>query len=101
MADRKVINQVVNDLHRLRIIDRTKISFSKLRRTKYAYVMCDLDYQKHISLIKAYTTKLGIDLLGRFGEFRYLNMDACVRKVLDYLIENRYLKNSDIFWDEN
>ena len=32
--------------------------------------------------------EIGIDLLGRFSEFQYLNMDGCIRSVLNYLAKN-------------
>jgi UDP-galactopyranose mutase len=33
-------------------------------------------------LAKNYLKKLGIYLCGRFGEFEYLNMDACIERGL-------------------
>jgi len=53
-------------------------------RQKYAYVIYDLDYQQHIGVVRAFCREQGIDLVGRFAEFEYLNMDACIRHAWDY-----------------
>lgn len=80
LNDEDVIKHVADKLHERKIIDRRNICYSKARRAKYAYVVYDLGYQKNISLIREYVDKLGIKLCGRFAEFEYLNMDACVEK---------------------
>ncbi|MCJ7458053.1 MAG: hypothetical protein MUP17_03560, partial [candidate division Zixibacteria bacterium] len=40
----------------------------------------DKDYLKNIGIVKNYIEKLGIVLCGRFAEFEYLNMDACIQR---------------------
>jgi UDP-galactopyranose mutase len=35
--------------------------------------------------VERFARKIGIDLVGRFSEFRYMNMDACVRRAMDYV----------------
>jgi protoporphyrinogen oxidase len=49
-------------------------------RSKYAYVIYDKDYLKNVGIVKNYLEKLGIILCGRFAEFEYLNMDACIQR---------------------
>jgi protoporphyrinogen oxidase len=88
MPDSRVTDIVVNDLGRLGIInDRRRICYTGVRRSDYAYVIYDLDYQWNISIIRSYFKKLGITLLGRFSEFEYLNMDACVRRAIEKAAE--------------
>jgi protoporphyrinogen oxidase len=85
MKDNEIANQVIDELHRLRIIDKTKICFRKVKRMKYAYVINDLDYHENIKIVKDHMRKMGIDLVGRFSEFKYLNMDACIESTMNYI----------------
>jgi protoporphyrinogen oxidase len=82
--DDDLISQVAEDLHELKIIDKKTICFAKLRRSKYAYVISDLNFERNIKTVSNFVNKLGIDLVGRFAEFRYMNMDACVRRAMEY-----------------
>ncbi|OPY53842.1 MAG: hypothetical protein A4E49_01283 [Methanosaeta sp. PtaU1.Bin112] len=91
MGNEAVIERVVDDLHRLSIINKEEVCFSAVRRLKYAYVISDLEYQENMRVIKDYMQEIGIDLLGRFSEFKYLNMDGCIRNVLNYLARNSNL----------
>lgn len=81
--DSEIINEVINDLHERKIIDKNKVIYKKLMRSKYAYVIYDLDYQKNIRIVKDFFNEIGIELCGRFAEFKYLNMDACIRSALE------------------
>ncbi len=78
--DRKTTKEVIKNLHRRKFIDKNRICFTEVRRSEYAYVIYDRDYQKNIKPIREYVSRLGIWLCGRFAEFEYLNMDACVQR---------------------
>jgi protoporphyrinogen oxidase len=84
MKDDDLISKVADDLHELRIIKRETVSFTRLKRSKYAYVISDLNFEKNMRIASDFSGKIGIDLVGRFAEFRYMNMDACVRRAMDY-----------------
>jgi len=56
-----------------------------VERQPFAYVVYDLDYQKNIAVIKDYCRSQEIPLVGRFAQFEYLNMDACIRSVMDFI----------------
>ena len=84
--DNKIAGQVIEDLRQLKIVDKTKVCFTEVKRMKYAYVINDLDYYENIKIVKDYMRKMGIDLVGRFSEFKYLNMDACIRSTIDYVV---------------
>jgi len=85
MKEDDLIEKTIGDLHRLKIINKKDVCFAKVRRMKYAYVINDLDYQENIRIVKDYMREIGIDLVGRFSEFKYLNMDACIRSVMNYM----------------
>lgn len=100
MKDEAIIKKVIDDLHQLKIIDKEWVCFSDVGRLKYAYVINDLDYQENTSTIKEYMQKAGIDLLGRFSEYKYLNMDGCIRSVLDYLAKGVTTTRTDDIRDD-
>jgi protoporphyrinogen oxidase len=87
MKDEDLIEKTIDDLHRLKIINKKDVCFTKMKRIKYAYVVNDLDYHENIRIVKDYMRKIGIDLIGRFSEFKYLNMDACIRSAMNYLVK--------------
>jgi protoporphyrinogen oxidase len=80
MGDEEIAQEVIGDLHRMKLIDRRSVCFTHVRRSEYAYVIYDRDYLKNIRLIRGFAGKLNIHLCGRFSEFEYLNMDACVKR---------------------
>jgi len=86
MKDEDLIERTIEDLHRLKIITKGNVCFSEVRRLKYAYVISDLDYHENIRIVDNYMRKIGIDLVGRFAEFKYLNMDACIRSAMNYMV---------------
>jgi protoporphyrinogen oxidase len=77
-TDDQLIEHVIQGLHIRKIIDKNDVIYSKVRRSNYAYVIYDLDYQRNIATVKNYFRHMGIDICGRFAEFEYLNMDACI-----------------------
>ena len=85
LSDNELIDKTINDLHRLGIISKTDVSFTILKRLKYAYVINDLDYQKNLTIVSEFLKSQGIDSVGRFAEFQYLNMDGCIRSAMDFL----------------
>ncbi|HJJ36652.1 MAG TPA: FAD-dependent oxidoreductase, partial [Methanocorpusculum sp.] len=54
-------------------------------RFKYAYVVYDTEYLKNIKIAREWIEAQGIDLVGRFSQFEYLNMDGCIRSVLNFV----------------
>jgi UDP-galactopyranose mutase len=43
-------------------------------------VVHDLNRQKNAKIIKDFFASLDIELLGRFAEFEYINMDEAIKK---------------------
>ncbi len=65
----------------LRATDR--VVEQMVQRERFAYVVYDLGYAARVKLIADYLASLGIHAAGRFAEYRYINMDACIRRTLD------------------
>lgn len=79
-----IVNRVLDDLHRSKILNRKDVITTVVTKSKYAYVLNDLNFKQRRDEIRNHILNLGIDLVGRFSEFAYLNMDLCVRHSLDY-----------------
>jgi len=85
MSDHEIISEVVEMLYAMQILHKDQIIYSSVERQPFAYVVYDLDYQKNIALVKEYCKETGIPLIGRFAQFEYLNMDGCIRSVMDFI----------------
>ncbi len=85
MSDDDLIMQVSDMLQKMNITKKDQIVFSSVERQPFAYVVYDLDYQKNIAVIQEYFRSAGIPLVGRFAQFEYLNMDGCIRSVMDFV----------------
>ncbi len=85
MTDEEILLNIIGYLHEKKIIDKQDVEYTKIKRIKYAYVINDLNYQRNIKIIKDYVDRIGISLVGRFSEWEYYNMDACIRRAMDFV----------------
>lgn len=83
----EVIERTVEDLHQLKIINKDYICYTNAVKLKYAYVINDLNYTKNIQIVRKFLRQLGIYILGRFGQFKYLNMDECIKQAINFVRE--------------
>lgn len=78
-SDEDVIAQVKQGLLDIQFVKNLgEINFVEIKRFEYAYVIYDLNHRENMDRILNYFKIEGVDLLGRFGSFEYLNMDAVV-----------------------
>ncbi len=80
LNDPLVIERVVNDLDKMHIIEKNEICTTDIKSFEYSYVVYNKSYYKNILLIKEYFKSIGVNLLGRFGEFEYINMDDVIKR---------------------
>jgi len=85
MTDREVTDEVAGMLENMQICTRDQVVFSSVQRQQFAYVVYDLAYQKNIATVREFCASREIPLVGRFAQFEYLNMDACIRSVMDFV----------------
>ena len=83
--DKKIVDRTISELSALGIVNKKDVCFTNAHRTEYAYVISDLDYNSNLTKVRNYFNALGIGLVGRFAEFKYLNMDACIKSAMDYV----------------
>ena len=85
MSDEDLIAEVTGTLAEMGIVTQDRVVFSSVVRQPFAYVVYDKRYQENIAVVRDYCRNLGIPLVGRFSQFEYLNMDGCIRSVLDFV----------------
>jgi protoporphyrinogen oxidase len=84
MTDDEIIAHVTHSLAAMGLVRPEDIIYTGLDRHRFAYVVYDLGYCGRIEVVRDYCRSIGIDLVGRFAQFEYLNMDGCIRSVMDY-----------------
>lgn len=85
MSDEEIAESAIATLCRMGIMKSPDDAVYKtVERFDYAYVVYDTEYQNNVKIVRNYIESAGIDPVGRFAEFEYLNMDGCIRRVLDY-----------------
>lgn len=85
--NKSYIERVVNSLHNNKMIDRKKVDFVEWRKVKYAYPIYGLDYKRNMRLIYDHFNRIGLKLLGRFAEFKYINMDQVIKGAIKLVNE--------------
>jgi protoporphyrinogen oxidase len=81
-SDDTIIERTLEDLAGLGIVDKKDVLTTELQNIEYAYVIYDQKRRENMNLVKRYFSSCGIDLLGRFAEFEYINMDEVLRRSL-------------------
>ena len=79
MTDQEVADHVVDGLAREGFLSKKDVIATDVQRTKYAYVIYDVDYEKNLAVVYDYFKQQGIELCGRFAEFVYYNSDGVIR----------------------
>ncbi len=85
MSDGEIIETTISDLEKIGLVNQSDVDLASLNRVEHAYVINDIEYAENVGRVKEYVCGQGIDLIGRFSEFAYLNMDACVRNAMNYV----------------
>lgn len=76
--DADLVEHVIAKLDALDVIDRRDVARSRVARTRHAYVVFDRDHEANLRATTSYLADQGIDLVGRFGQFDYINTDQCI-----------------------
>ena len=84
MSDTEIIKHTVSGLTDMGLVT-DNVVHTAIDRFKYAYVVYDTEYLKNIKTVRDWIEAQGIDLVGRFSQFEYLNMDGCIRSVLNFV----------------
>lgn len=77
-SDEKISGSVVESLQKMGLVRSEDILFTRVARTKYAYIIYDFDYRNSMGVIRKFLESSGIITLGRFGQFEYMLGNACM-----------------------
>jgi len=80
MSDATLIERLVDELDEKGIIDRNDVITTDITNTEYAYIIYDLEYRENLRIVRDFLGSLGIETLGRFGEYEYINMDEVIKR---------------------
>lgn len=69
-------------LERELIPSRDAVAHTNVTRRKYAYVVYDVGYEERAALVRDWFSQQGIELVGRFSYFEYVNVDGAVERAL-------------------
>ncbi len=82
-SDDELIETVIDGIEQMGLIERARVEFRAVYRTKHAYVVRTFDYSEKLRRALDYLDSLGITSVGRNAEFEYINMDEAVRRGLE------------------
>lgn len=85
LTDEEIIKNITDYLHQNKLINKDDIEYTNVKHIKYGYVVNDLEYEKNIKIIRNYLKSIGIHIVGRFSEWEYHNMDACIRSSMNFV----------------
>lgn len=86
LPDDEISEMVVNDLDRLGFSPRSALKAAATRTYKYAYVIYDLDHRKNTGTVLSWLRSSGLESIGRFGAFEYINMNTAVEQARECAI---------------
>lgn len=81
-SDETLAERVVERADALGVFRRTDVIVTRVARTRYAYVVFDKGHRRNLDLVTRYAERTGIRLLGRFGQFDYINTDQVLLRAL-------------------
>jgi len=84
LSESAVLGRTIGDLARLGFIDPRDVIDTAVRMEPYAYVVYNLAHRHNVDAVLVHLRGMGIDSVGRFAEFEYLNSDAVVERTLKF-----------------
>ena len=81
--DAAFVKEVVDGLEHAGILKASDVDMTHATSVRYAYVVFDLDYRAKLDAALAAASALGVETLGRFGRFEYVNSDQCVSRAFE------------------
>jgi protoporphyrinogen oxidase len=81
MSDIELCERVRADLTRIGVLrGDDRVVEQMVHKERFAYVVYDRGYAERVRVVADHLAELGIHAAGRFAEYKYVNMDACVER---------------------
>lgn len=78
LNDKEIIEKILGEAEELELLKRENIKIVKIWRWNYAYIVYNNEYSRVLSEILNYLSEVSLHTTGRFGLWRYLNMDQVI-----------------------
>lgn len=78
LNDREITERILGEAEGVELLERENVETVKVWRWRYAYIVYNSEYSRIIGEIINYLNQYGLHTTGRFGLWRYLNMDQVV-----------------------
>jgi len=82
LSDGELLADVISELQDMDLVRGSEVSYSRVLRTKYGYVVQNDACRRYLRQAKAYFEGVGIALCGRVAEFEYINIDVCIERAM-------------------
>ena len=100
MADEDLIALAKDEIAKLGLVDKDKVTDAFVIRMPKSYPVYDASYKKHVAVLKKHLEKFSnLQLCGRYGLFKYNNMDHSILTAM-YAVENLQGEHHDV-WSVN
>jgi len=84
-SSEEIAKMVVEELDRLNIFSKDKVIYRNVFKNRYAYPILDSHYEECVRRIRDFFNRIDVEPIGRFAEFKYINMDDAIRNVANHL----------------
>jgi protoporphyrinogen oxidase len=83
-SDEYAVDHVVSGLVSRGIVPSPDdVILRDVARARYAYVVYDVGYERRVETVRDWFREQGIELVGRFSFFEYVNVDGALERALD------------------
>ncbi|HEY0465123.1 MAG TPA: FAD-dependent oxidoreductase, partial [Polyangiaceae bacterium] len=81
-TDDDLIGDSIAKLVEMGLVSPESVSYTRVMRFRYGYPIYDHAYFEQTRKLRESIARSGLELLGRFAEFEYINSDQCVERAL-------------------
>ncbi len=82
MTDDEIVQTVVNQMHDIKLIDKSELIKGWVYRVPFAYPVYRVGYEKKLGAVKEFVASFSnLHLVGRTGSFHYMNSDGVIEDV--------------------
>ncbi|HNX81370.1 MAG TPA: FAD-dependent oxidoreductase [Candidatus Omnitrophota bacterium] len=76
MDDSRIAHEVISEVP---LLNRFEVVAHMVKRVAYAYPVYTIGYRKDLDMVRSFVSSFrNLFLVGRTGNFQYINMDACI-----------------------
>jgi len=78
LNNNEIIEKILGEAEKLELLKRENVEITKIWRWNYAYIIYNNEYSKVLNEILNYLSEISLHTTGRFGLWKYLNMDQVI-----------------------